>query len=232
MVVDRALLEQYLNEGLSLAEIGRRVGRHEATVAYWLKKHGLKAVNREQHVPKGALDRRELEALVQKGFSIAQIASETQRSKATVRHWLREYGLGTVGSRRRRERLAVADEGFTLCPDHGLVEFTRRPDGGTRCVRCRVEAVTRRRRELKRTLVEEAGGACRLCGYDRCLAALEFHHIDPADKRFTLSRRGMSMSIERARAEAQKCVLLCGNCHAEVEVGVAVLTSGDRPAVE
>jgi hypothetical protein len=25
---------------------------------------------------------------------------------------------------------------------------------------------------------------------------------------------------EKARAEAQKCVLLCANCHAEVEAGV------------
>ncbi len=223
-MVDRALLEQYLDEGLSLAEIGRRVGRHESTVAYWMAQHGLKAVNRERHLPKGPLDRAELEDLVQRGLSIAQIASETQRSKATVRHWLREYGLRTVGSRQRRERVAVAGEALKPCPRHGLVEFTRRPDGGTRCVRCRVEAVTRRRRKVKRTLVEEAGGACRLCGYDRCLAALEFHHLRPEEKCFQIGVR-YARSLDRARAEARKCALLCSNCHAEVEAGVAVLPS-------
>jgi transposase-like protein len=45
--MDRASLEQLLDQGLSLAEIGRRFGLHEATVGYWVKKHGLRAVNRE-----------------------------------------------------------------------------------------------------------------------------------------------------------------------------------------
>ena len=40
--MERAYLEELLGQGLSLAEIGRRVGRHEATVAYWLRKHGLR----------------------------------------------------------------------------------------------------------------------------------------------------------------------------------------------
>jgi transposase-like protein len=40
--MDRGSLEQLLGQGLSLAEIGRRFGRHEATVGYWVEKHGLK----------------------------------------------------------------------------------------------------------------------------------------------------------------------------------------------
>lgn len=43
--MDRALREEMLGGGLSLAEIGRRVDRHEATVAYWMQKHGLRAVH-------------------------------------------------------------------------------------------------------------------------------------------------------------------------------------------
>ena len=69
----------------------------------------------------------------------------------------------------------------------------------------------------------EAGGRCELCGYDRCLAALQFHHVDPATKRFALSQEGVSRSLSTARAEAAKCVLLCANCHAEVESGFAQL---------
>ena len=82
-----------------------------------------------------------------------------------------------------------------------------------RCAKCNSDDVTKRRRRVKRILVEEAGGACRLCGYSRCLAALEFHHVATADKQFNLSRRGVTRSIERARAEARKCILLCSNCH-------------------
>jgi len=68
--------------------------------------------------------------------------------------------------------------------------------------------------------VEEAGGACVLCGYSRTLAALHFHHLDPAAKSFALAARGVTLSLAAARAEAAKCVLLCATCHAEVELGV------------
>jgi hypothetical protein len=76
---------------------------------------------------------------------------------------------------------------------------------------------------VKRILVEEAGGRCMLCGYERCIAALEFHHREPSQKSFGLSRRGITRAIDKVRAEAAKCALLCSNCHAEVEAGVATL---------
>jgi hypothetical protein len=76
--------------------------------------------------------------------------------------------------------------------------------------------------------VREAGGSCVLCGYDRSPAALHFHHLDPALKQFHLSREGVTRSIKAAQAEASKCVLLCANCHAEVEFGVATIPPG-RP---
>jgi 5-methylcytosine-specific restriction endonuclease McrA len=91
-------------------------------------------------------------------------------------------------------------------------------------LKCRSEAVTRRRRRVKQLLVREAGGACQACGYDRCIGALEFHHLDPAEKSFTLSHRGVTRSLAKARAEAEKCVLLCSNCHVEVELGLRVLS--------
>jgi hypothetical protein len=69
-------------------------------------------------------------------------------------------------------------------------------------------------------LIDRAGGACRICGYDRFAGALEFHHLDPESKRFTLSRHGVTRAYAEVQAEADKCVLLCANCHAEVEGGV------------
>jgi hypothetical protein len=83
-----------------------------------------------------------------------------------------------------------------------------------------------RRRKVKAILVQEAGGACLLCGYNRYIGALHFHHRDPEDKAFGVSGLGVTRSIERARAEANKCVLLCSNCHAEVENGGAGLLGG------
>jgi transposase len=222
--MDRASLERLLGQGLSLAEIGRRFGLHEATVGYWVKKHGLRAANHGKHVSKGGLTRAQLEPLVQQGLSIAQIADAVGRSKATVRHWLKEHQLKTRAAERRRAPVELAERVSLECQHHGHTEFQLRSGGGFRCLKCRSEAVTRRRRRVKEILVEEAGGACALCGYDRCIAALHFHHLEPAEKRFTLSHRGVTRSLESARAEAKKCALLCSNCHVEVEAGVSVLS--------
>jgi hypothetical protein len=53
------------------------------------------------------------------------------------------------------------------------------------------------------------------------MRALHFHHLDPSRKRLAINAKGVSLALETLRAEAQKCVLLCSNCHAEVEDGVA-----------
>ena len=110
-----------------------------------------------------------------------------------------------------------------ICPIHGETEFVYRSDGGMRCKRCRCDAVVKRRRRVKQILVEEAGGCCLICGYDRYVGGLAFHHLDPATKITGLAQKGTALSIRRLREEAQKCVLLCHNCHAEVEAGLAEL---------
>jgi transposase len=172
--MDRALLEQQLSQGLSLAEIGRRASLHEATVSYWVKKHGLQAVNVSKHTARGGLAREELERLVDAGASIAQIAEAVGRSKGTVRHWLQEYGLKTHQPSRRETVPGQPRQMMRDCPHHGLSEFQLRSSGGYRCLKCRSEAVTRRRRRVKQLLVDEAGGVCRACGYGHCVAALQF----------------------------------------------------------
>lgn len=222
--MDRGVLEELLGRGLSLAVIGRRLGRHESTVAYWVQKHGLRAANQDKHLTRGGIAQDELARLVESGMSSGQIAATVGLSKTTVRHWLREYGLRTEATLRRDASRSGEKQLELRCSQHGLTTFTLRGDGGYRCVRCRSEAVVRRRRKVKRVLVEEAGGACRICGYSRCIAALEFHHLDPAEKSFALSHRGVARSLAKARAEASKCVLLCANCHVEVEAGMTELS--------
>lgn len=67
-------------------------------------------------------------------------------------------------------------------------------------------------------LVEEAGGCCVVCGYDRCIINMHFHHVDPKRKSFNLSMN-TTKALDTYRAEMEKCVLLCANCHGEVEAG-------------
>jgi transposase len=102
-LMDRGLLEGYLAEGLSLERIGELVGRDRSTVGYWLRRYGLRAVNRDKHAAKGAIDREALTKLVEEGRSRREIADEVNRSLGTVRHWLRRYGFATRQTERRRE---------------------------------------------------------------------------------------------------------------------------------
>ncbi len=97
------------------------------------------------------------------------------------------------------------------------------PTTGARCKRCGSARVAERRRRVKAILAAEAGGACAICGYDKSVRALHFHHLDPERKEFGIAGGGMTRSIAAAREEMQKCVLLCSNCHMEVEEGVTEL---------
>lgn len=110
------------------------------------------------------------------------------------------------------------------CPHHGMVVHHRYSAGPARapryrCKRCVGEAVTRRLREVKQILVDDFGGACVVCGYDRAIGNLCFHHVDPRQKSF-----GITMSHGRSlaayREEARKCLLMCANCHGEIEAGL------------
>jgi transposase len=230
--MDRASLEQMLEQGMSLAEIGRRFGRHEATVAYWVQKYGLRAAKREKHASRGGLSREELEPLVDQGATIAEIAERVQRSKSTVRHWLIRYGLKTFSGRGRRsgeQARAGKEAGLRVvtmyCKVHGDTEFWITGQGYYRCKQCRAAAVSRRRRRVKAILVGEAGGCCCICGYDRNMRALHFHHLDPSQKRHEINAKGVAIALDKLRVEARKCVLLCSNCHAEVEDGMASIPS-------
>ncbi len=228
--MDRPSLEQLLAQGLSLGAIGHRFGLHEATVSYWVRKHGLQAVNRGKHAARGGLGRSELERLIEEGASIAQIAEAVGRSKATVRHWLIRYGLKTHGGAGRRssaEADAAKQAGLATvtmhCVRHGETEFWLNGRGYYGCKKCRSAAVARRRRKVKAILVEEAGGCCCICGYRRNMRALHFHHLEPSEKRHEINAKGVAIALDRLRGEAQKCVLLCSNCHAEVEDGMAAV---------
>lgn len=86
-----------------------------------------------------------------------------------------------------------------------------------------IKAVAKRRRKLKVMAVEHKGGKCMICGYSKYIGALEFHHIDPKYKDFSLSVRGLTRSWERIKEEVEKCLLVCSNCHKEIHGGVVKL---------
>jgi transposase-like protein len=222
--MEDAWLRSRLESGRSIESIAREAGKAPSTVAYWVNKHGLTSAHAERHAPRGSLDVAELRLLVEDGLSIRQIALRLDRSGATIQHWLRTYGLKTSPSRYSVRGGAKPPQITRECGTHGWTEFVRTGAAGRyRCKRCNSEAVAARRRRIKEVLVAEAGGSCVLCGFDAYVGALQFHHRRPEEKAFSLSRQGVTRSLDAARAEARKCVLLCANCHAMVEAGVLVI---------
>ena len=76
---------------------------------------------------------------------------------------------------------------------------------------------------IKERAVEYKGGKCIICGYCKCIKALEFHHINPKEKDFTLGAN-TNIAWYKVKAEIEKCVLLCSNCHREVHSGITKIT--------
>jgi hypothetical protein len=85
-------------------------------------------------------------------------------------------------------------------------------------IEARQEAQTRRFR-TKHAAVSYKGGKCQLCSYNRSLRAFEFHHLDPNEKDFNVSDR-MFSPWEIIKAELDKCMLVCANCHREIHDGL------------
>lgn len=79
------------------------------------------------------------------------------------------------------------------CKHHGETKFVLEGRGYYRCAKCRMDAVSRKRKNLKKDLVEYKGGKCEKCGYN-----------------------GHTKSWEKLKKEADKCVLVCANCHREI----------------
>lgn len=71
------------------------------------------------------------------------------------------------------------------------------------------------RRSMKLQAIKMLGGKCSICGYKKCVDALEFHHRDPKQKKFKLGS-GNTMSWKEYKEEAKKCILVCSNCHKEI----------------
>ena len=86
-----------------------------------------------------------------------------------------------------------------------------------------IKAVALRRQRIKIKALEYKGTHCQNCGYNKCNRALEFHHLDPSKKDFAISYKGHCRSWKRVKAELDKCILVCSNCHQEIHAGLLQL---------
>lgn len=80
------------------------------------------------------------------------------------------------------------------------------------------------RKKAREYLALAFGGRCAVCGYDKCLACFDYHHVDASQKDDSLSK-AMSNGYAWAKIvqEARKCALVCCRCHREIHAGVTEL---------
>ena len=71
-------------------------------------------------------------------------------------------------------------------------------------------------RQAKQKCVDYKGGRCAICGYNKCLAALDFHHINPNEKETAIAGIFSLKQWEYVKQELDKCICVCSNCHREL----------------
>src|SRR5687767_2713123 len=133
--MDRARLERYLAEGLSLEKIGNLEGKNPSTVAHWVKKHGLEPAY-PQHGRRVEIDEDELRDLAKQDLTLAEIAERLAASQSTVKRRLDRLGIVRRGASRKHLALAARQSGRTRftyeCRWHGVTDFLAMPGGRSR----------------------------------------------------------------------------------------------------
>lgn len=92
--------------------------------------------------------------------------------------------------------------------------FYKKPEMGTKKNNVPKGYYSDKRYRIKKELVEYKGGSCELCGYNKSLRALQFHHTNPKEKDFNFG--GITTVNESVKNELDKCILVCANCHSEL----------------
>lgn len=125
------------------------------------------------------------------------------------------YKAKKNGTYKKKTRILIAKK--RICKTCGK-EFTYKTRN-LECSSCKTRAT---RKKNKEKIFNFLGNKCVICGYDKCLDAIDVHHIDPEIKNFDLSS-SYHFSLQSLLDEAKKCVLLCARCHRELHAGVAKL---------
>ncbi len=128
---------------------------------------------------------------------------------------------------RRRKKILVSEIGKP-CPICEKTFFPKNASSNQRqvCYDCLPDGEILTRGKILNFIRQKQGGKCVVCGYDKYLGALHFHHLNPNEKDFTISND--RIKLVEAVEESKKCILLCANCHAEVHAGLIELEGEDK----
>ena len=153
-------------------------------------------------------------------LSQRQVADKSGVSHTTIRHYLKKYNI------KKNKSQPETSRNLKRCPScdttKPLSEFYKRSTGkaGSWCKKCMTSQVVERQRRYKAEAAAYKGGCCQSCGFDKYLGALEFHHVDPTTKNGDIVRFSKGLQEPTVKAELDKCVLLCANCHRMAHAGM------------
>lgn len=101
------------------------------------------------------------------------------------------------------------------------LEKTEFENGSRICKNCRKISKNKyRKNKTEEFNKKKESLGCAICGYNRCGASLEFHHVDPSTKIATIAwMLGKNKNKKDLNLELAKCCLLCSNCHGEFHAG-------------
>ena len=195
-VTKEELKKLILDEKLSYEEIGRRYDVSGTAIKKKAKRLGIdipkkRKINSKETFNKGCSKK---EKSVCENCGKEFISSNNSKGRFCSRYCYMEYQKKSSGESSEEYKDISFGKKTILknCHIHGLTEFVKSgPKDDFRCKKCRVDYVTKKRRLNKRKLVEYKGGKCEICGYDRCINALEFHHLDPNEKEFGISNKSI-----------------------------------------
>ena len=172
------------------------------------------------------MEKQTLEHLIAENKSSYEIAAIVGNSATTVRYWLNKYELKTNKSQYNKNTKIIPD--FKTCKTcktcneirpiddfhfrNKLINETR----VTTCKICTNKVTMDRFRKNKLLFVAYKGNKCSICNYNKCPAALEFHHLDPTQKEFGISDSRNNTLNQKVKDELDKCILVCSNCHKEI----------------
>lgn len=116
---------------------------------------------------------------------------------------------------------------YKVCPMCNIKKSNKhyyiKKDGTTMlpyCKPCTNLQTVERNRKFKKKCIEYKGGKCQRCEYNKCDNAMEFHHVSPEHKDFSIAEVRNKQINDEIKAELDKCILVCANCHREVHAEI------------
>ena len=182
------------------------------------------------------MKKEELEKMINEGKSLNKISSEFGKSLTTVRYWVKklEIPIHTKNFLEQGKKDYGKSRVCPKCKENCNIDqfYNRRgkENSSVYCKKCTTIQVVERSQKLKKEMVNYKGGCCEICGYNKYIGALEFHHINPDKKDFTIAKIRQYKFDKVIKNELDKCMLLCSNCHRELHGGLyVVVPPGFKP---